>query len=351
MNHAAGAVPILALIPARAGSKSIPHKNIQPLAGKPLLAWSIEHALASRHITRTIVSTDSPLYAEIARSFGAETPFLRPTVISGDQSTDLEAFTHALDWLREHEGYLPEIVVHLRPTHPIRRAEDIDAMIELLLNDPDADSARSVVLAPETPYKMWSLGSDGRLAPIVPSEIPEPYNLPRQVLPPVYLQNASIDVTRARTITALHSMTGRVIRGYVMEQSYDIDHVDQLRRAEETLLGEQVTAGAALTFCFDIDGVIATLAPKNRYEVAEARPEVVELINALYQQGHTIILFTARGAVSSIDWAETTRRQLEQWGVRYHELKFGKPFAHYYVDDRLLSISRLRRIAGLSKGT
>ena len=339
---------VLALIPARAGSKSIPHKNIQPLAGKPMLAWSIGHALASTRITRTIVSTDSPMYAQIAREFGAETPFLRPAEFAGDQSTDLEVFAHALNWLREHEGYAPEIVVHLRPTHPIRRVEDIDAMIDLLQNDPGADSVRSVAPAPDTPYKMWSLGADGRLTPVIPTDIPEPYNLPRQVLPPVYLQNASIDVTRARTITRLHSMTGRVIRGYVMERSYDIDDADQFRRAEEALLGQQVTSGEALTFCFDVDGIIATLAPKNRYDIAEPRPEVVEVIDALYRQGHTIVLFTARGTASGIDWMETTRAQLDSWGVRYHDLKFGKPFAHYYVDDRLLSISRLRRIAGLT---
>src|SRR6516164_8690846 len=111
---------VLALIPARRGSNSLPHKNIRAVGGKPLLAWSVDHALAAKKVTRTIVSTDSPDYAAIARQFGAEAPFLRPEEIAGDLSTDLEVFEHALKWLEVHEGYQPQICVHLRPTHPVR---------------------------------------------------------------------------------------------------------------------------------------------------------------------------------------------------------------------------------------
>src|SRR4030042_3642677 len=117
---------ILAIVPARSGSKTVLDKNIRFIAGKPLLAPSIEHALASKLINRTIVSTDSPAYAEIAREYGAQVPFLRPTDISQDTSTDLEVFIHALNWLREQEGYVPDICVHLRPTYPIRNVDDID---------------------------------------------------------------------------------------------------------------------------------------------------------------------------------------------------------------------------------
>ena len=90
---------ILALIPARRGSKSIPDKNVRVVAGKPLLAYSIDHALRSKSVSRTVVSTDSESYAAIARQYGAETPFLRPPAIAGDESTDLEVFQHALNWL------------------------------------------------------------------------------------------------------------------------------------------------------------------------------------------------------------------------------------------------------------
>jgi len=131
---------ILALIPARGGSKGIPRKNIKVVAGKPLIAYSIEQALASRFITRTIVSTDDPEIAQVAREFGAKVPFMRPGEFAQDLSPDIDVFRHALKWLRDRDGYACDLVVHLRPTGPVRRVELIDQAIELILNDPEADS-------------------------------------------------------------------------------------------------------------------------------------------------------------------------------------------------------------------
>ena len=213
---------ILALIPARSGSKSIPDKNIRAFAGKPLMAHSIDHALASRCIGRVIVSTDSEAYARVAREFGAETPFLRPSDLAQDDSTDLVVFVHALEWLRDHERWQPEIVVHLRPTYPTRNPHDIDRVVEVLLADETLDSVRTVAPAPATPYKMWTRDADGLLTPVV-DRGDEAYNEPRQALPQVYLQNASIDAVRARVIIEQQSMTGRRIFGYVLEENLDID--------------------------------------------------------------------------------------------------------------------------------
>lgn len=226
---------VLALIPARSGSKSIPDKNIRPLTGKPLMAWSIAHALSAKAVTRTIISTDSPEYAAIARQYGAEAPFLRPPEISGDMATDLEAFQHALNWLKENEGYLPDVCVHLRPTHPVRNPADIDRMVGILAGNPELDSVRSVAPAPETPFKMWFREPTGLLRPVVECDVPEAYNQPRQRLPQTYLQNASIDVVRARVILEQNSMTGRRIFGYVMDANYDIDEEAQLERARQRL--------------------------------------------------------------------------------------------------------------------
>lgn len=234
---------ILAIIPARSGSKSVKDKNIRPIAGKPLLVHSIQHALAAKSITRTIVSTDSEMYAAIARGYGAEVPFLRPAEFAQDHSTDLEVFSHVLSWLADNEDYTPEICVHLRPTYPVRDVEDIDWMIQLLLDNPDADSVRSVVRAPETPFKMWFLNDQQRLTPVVPSDIPEAYNMPRQLLPEVYLQNACIDVIRSRTITELGSMAGKVILGYVMDHFFDIDTEQQFREAERELVVRKTHKG------------------------------------------------------------------------------------------------------------
>lgn len=344
---------VLALIPARSGSKSIPHKNIRLLLGKPLLAYSIEHARASKLINRVIVSTDSAEYAQIARQYGAETPFLRPAEISQDHSTDLDVFLHALDWLATHEGYAPDLCVHLRPTYPVRRVADIDAMIQILIDHPELDAARSVALAPETPYKMWFRDADGLLSPVVQTEIPEAHNAPRQSLPTVYLQNACIDVVRSRIITAKHSMTGSRIWGYVMQDNFDIDTEAQLQQALAHIAQSEVPSHrppGSKIFCFDIDGVIANLVPDNDYRQAAPRSSGVEAVNFLFEQGHRIILFTARGSVTGIDWREVTREQMQTWGVKYHELLFGKPAADYYVDDKAATLDDLNRLVSQWRG-
>lgn len=226
---------VLALIPARAGSKALVDKNIRPVAGKPMLVHSIEHAKASSLINRVIVSTDSPAYAEIAKAAGAEIPFLRPAEISRDRSTDLEAFTHALEWLREHAEKLPDICVHLRPTSPFRDVADIDAIIQILIDNPQIDSVRSVAKAPAPPFKMWFLGEDNMLEPVVKTSIKDAHNLPRQALPQAYLQNACIDAVRTSVILEKKSMTGDRIYGYVMEDDFDIDTNDDLARLEAHL--------------------------------------------------------------------------------------------------------------------
>jgi len=325
---------IITIIPARSGSKSIPDKNIQSLNGKPLIAYTIGHSLKSKYIQRTIVSTDSEYYSLIAQSFNAEVPFLRPPEIATDLSTDLEVFEHAIQWLIQNENYLPDIIVHLRPTTPIRDISDLDGMIELLINNPDADSVRSVVKNPETVYKMWFLNNEGYLSPAVKDgQFIEPYNMPRQALPQSYLQNASIDVTRSTTILQKKSMSGDKILGYIMEKNYDIDHRSQLNEIKI------IECKKINTFVFDIDGVIAQITPENNYAISKPNHEVIKKINELYSAGHYIILFTARGSKTGINWIEVTKKQMREWGVNFHELKFGKPAADYYVDDRMLSIN------------
>ncbi len=226
---------VLGLIPARGGSKGIPRKNLRLLAGKPLIAYSIEQSLASAAITRTIVSTDDEEIAEVARRCGAEVPFLRPDDISGDAATDLEAFLHALTWLRDHEGYAPDLCVHLRPTYPLRQVADIDHMVALLLAHPELDAVRSVAPSAETPFKMWFRNEVGLLAPVVHSAIRDAWNMPRQQLPPTYIQNAAIDVVRSRVILEQASMTGTAIHGYVMASNFDIDTEADLERMARRL--------------------------------------------------------------------------------------------------------------------
>ena len=336
---------VLALIPARSGSKSVPDKNIRPLAGKAMMVYSIEQALTTSSITRTMVSTDSDTYAAIAREAGADAPFLRPAELAQDLSTDLEVFQHALDWLAKEEAYAPDILVHLRPTYPVRSVSDIEEMISLLRDHPGLDSIRSVTPEPRTPLKAWFRDEEGLLHPAGISDLREPYNLPRQILPQAFRQNGSIDVVRASVIAA-GSMTGSSIHGYVMEHDFDIDTWDDLTRAT-LALGAQELVGEPKTICFDIDGVIAAIVPDNNYEVAEPIGPAIRVVNALAERGHRVVLFTARGAKTGLDWRETTLRQLAEWGVHYDELLFGKPAADLYVDDRMITTEHLASMLGL----
>src|SRR4030065_943344 len=159
---------IFALIPARGGSKSTPHKNIPPLAGFPLIAYSIAAAKQSNLVTRTIVSTDDDEIARIAREYGAETPFMRPAEFAQDHTTDFPVFSHALGWLKEHEGYQPEVVVQLRPTSPMRPPGCVDQSVQVLLDHPEADSVRGVIPSGQNPYKMWRGGPPRARAPHPP---------------------------------------------------------------------------------------------------------------------------------------------------------------------------------------
>lgn len=230
-------IEIMAMIPARSGSESIPDKNIKILKGKPLLAYSILQAKESKYIKRVIVSTDSEKYKKIALECGAEAPFLRPKEFAKNDSLDIDTFRHALEWLKSNEGYMPDIIVHLRPTYPLRKTSQIDEAIEKLISFGRADSLRSVEPAKQSPCKMWKLQDDGTVLPLLAkSKNGELYSAPRQSLPQVFWQNAAIDVIRTDTILKKNSMSGDVILGYVMEGlGIDLDDMDDWRRVEEII--------------------------------------------------------------------------------------------------------------------
>jgi len=219
---------VLAIIPARGGSKGIPRKNIRDFAGYPLIAYSIAAGLQADTITRVIVSTDDPEIADLARVFGAEVPFLRPAELAQDETLDLPVFEHALKWLEENEGYQPDVVVQLRPTSPIRPVNLVDLAVKKMLDHPDADSIRGLVLAGQNPHKMWRIGGDGRMQPLLSVDgIDEPYNAPRQTLPPVYWQTGHIDVIRPQVILEKRSMSGELVLPVQIDPSFTVD-IDNL---------------------------------------------------------------------------------------------------------------------------
>jgi N-acylneuraminate cytidylyltransferase len=216
---------ILAIIPARGGSKGIPRKNIRPFAGYPLIAYSIAAAQQAETVTRVIVSTDDEEIAAVGREFGAAVPFLRPAELARDDTLDLPVFEHALKWLEEIEGYKPDVVVHLRPTSPIRPTGCVDAAVNSLLRHPEADCVRGVVPAGQNPHKMWRVSAEDRpMTPLLQVEgISEPYNAPRQGLQPVYWQTGHIDAIRATTILNKGSLTGDHIYPLLIDPRYTVD--------------------------------------------------------------------------------------------------------------------------------
>lgn len=229
---------VLALIPARGGSKSVPRKNLLSIGGKPLIAYSIEHGLDCPSITRVVVSTDDAEIAEVARAAGAEVPFKRPSDLATDTATDLDVFRHALEWLERRDHYCPELVVHLRPTGPVRDVASIDRAVALMHAHPEADSLRSVGLAEETPFKMW-FEKDGYLEPVIAlPDNRESHSLPRQALPLVYRQNGYVDIVRPRTVLELGSMVGQRPLAFIVSGKVpELDYPDQIPLVEQALRG------------------------------------------------------------------------------------------------------------------
>jgi CMP-N-acetylneuraminic acid synthetase len=224
---------ILAIIPARGGSKSIPGKNIKPLGKIPLIAYSIAAGLQVKSINRVIVSTDDKKIADCARRYGAEVPFLRPPALAKDRTPDFPVIKHVLAWLEENENYRPDLVVFLRPTSPFRPLGCIDEAIKIMRDTPIADCVRAVMRSGEEPYKMWRLNK-GMMIPLLKSKFMEPYNMPRQKLPKTYWQTGQIEVIRYQTIMRKRSMSGKHIYPVIMDPKYiiDIDNLYQWEFAE-----------------------------------------------------------------------------------------------------------------------
>ena len=222
---------VLGIIVARGGSKSIPKKSIAPCAGKPLMWYTIDAAKKSKNITRLIISTDDQEMADIAKEHGVEVPFMRPDELAEDHTPDLPVFQHALNFLKEKEGYEPDAVVHLRPTTPLKDSGDIDLGIELLQKHPESHSVRSVCSPLHTPFKMYRQQEDSPfLSPILKKEypevfeeFPEPFNMPRQVLPGVYRHSGYVDVIRPDVILEKDSMSGSNIIPLPFEEWRDVD--------------------------------------------------------------------------------------------------------------------------------
>jgi N-acylneuraminate cytidylyltransferase len=207
---------VVALVPARSGSKRIPRKNVRELRGHPLLAYTLAAARRSGAFSSVVVSTDDPDIAAVARAYGAEVPFLRPPDLAADTAPDIGWVRHALDELRA-AGRPVDAFAILRPTNPLRSAQSIVTAVRTLLADPQADSLRAVQRVSEHPGKMWVLAGDDRMTPLLDDDGADPpwHSTPYQALPPVHVQNASLEVAWARTVDEQGTIAGRVVRPWV----------------------------------------------------------------------------------------------------------------------------------------
>lgn len=230
---------IIAIIPARGGSKGIPGKNIMPLGGFPVIAFSIAACVLSEKIERIVVSTDSEEVAETGRYYGAEVPFLRPKNFATDASPDIDFVKHALSWFEENEGSVPDYLVHIRPTTPLRDPVTIDAAIEKIIADPRATALRSVHEVKESPYKLFEI-SNARLVGMFPYDPrPEYYNLPRQEFPPVYQPNGYVDIIKTETVIKIHSLHGPEMLAHVTEDTGELDNAEDCTYVEYMLKKKQ----------------------------------------------------------------------------------------------------------------
>ena len=218
----------------RGGSRGLPGKNIRELGGHPLIAWAVAVGKLAGGVDRVLCSTDDAEIARAAADAGADVPFRRPSSAADSAATDLDVFSHLIEWHAERGADLPEFFVQLRPTTPFREPEWIDRAIARMKADRSITCMRSVTPTPITPYKMWRSADGDRLMPAM--ELPgvdEAYNLPRQSLPEILWHTGQIDVIRTETLLG-GSMTGANIHALhvPLETAIDIDGADDFHLAE-----------------------------------------------------------------------------------------------------------------------
>ena len=222
---------IYAIIPARGGSKGVPGKNIKQLGGYPIIAYSILAAKMCHHIDRVVVSTDSEEIVEISKRFGADVPFLRPPELALDNSPDRDFVIHALNWFRDHDTE-PDMLVHLRPTTPLRDPDKVDEAIVSLQSRADITALRSGHELPEPPHKMFTI-KNGLFVGFFPDDPrPEYYNLPRQQLPSAYHPNGYVDILLTRQVRSRESLHGSAILPYITPHTVEIDNMNEFELLE-----------------------------------------------------------------------------------------------------------------------
>jgi len=208
---------ILGIIPARGGSKTIPRKNLKIMAGKPLIAWTIEEAQKSKYLDRLILSSEDSEIIEVAQKWGCEVPFIRPVELARDDTPGIEPVIHAITTIDEKYDY----IALLQPTSPLRTASDIDDCIRYCIHE-NAPACVSVCAVDKSPYWMHTLNESQRLCPLMQAE---PFFERRQDLPPVYIENGAVYVTQIDYLLKTKNFISDETLAHIMpaERSWDID--------------------------------------------------------------------------------------------------------------------------------
>ncbi len=230
---------IVCVIPARSGSKGIADKNILNLGGHPLMAWSITTAKQSKVINRIIVSTDSKKYQKIGLKYGAEVPFLRPANISKDDSTDLEFFKHILEFLKK-SSYNPDLLIHLRPTTPLRDSLVVDKAI----NNFDKErytSLRSVHKLNTPIHKTFKIEDNQLVSFIEGDKSIDKFNEPRQQFIESYQANGYVDIIDPNFVIKNNLLHGDKCEAFITERTYDIDEENDFKDLEYIVMKEKLT--------------------------------------------------------------------------------------------------------------
>lgn len=346
---------ILVVIPARGGSKGIPMKNLLPVGGKPLLVHTAELVRQLPWVDRAVVSTDHLVIRETALEHGLDVPFMRPQELSGDRIGDVDVLRHAIEATEADDGTHYDVVVMLQPTSPLRQPQHVTATVQRLF-DEDMDSVWTV--SPSDlkahPLKQLLIAPDGRMSYFDQRGADV---IARQQLEPVYHRNGVAYALRRELLMGKASLMGERCAAVVIDEpQISIDTLEDVARVEALMSAvgaNGLSRAAAATparpkqLVVDIDGVLAEAMPDLDYAQAQPMVENVARVNALFDSGCRIVLFTARGSGTGKDWSEVTKTQMKRWGVRYHELRFGKPPADYYVDDRLVNLAQAIALCGL----
>lgn len=226
---------VMAIVPARAGSKGVPGKNTRLLGGFPLISFSIVAARLTKYIERVLVSTDSEKIAEITREYGAEAPFLRPARWAQDNSPDCSFVLHAINWLEDHEKAIPDYLVLLRPTTPLREPEVVDAAIEAIIKHPEATSLRSAHPAPESPLKWFQKDEAGYFKALFEGLSNDQINNPRQQFPEAFVPDGYVDIVKPSFIRTSGLLYGPRMLGFGTPFCAEVDTESDFTRLEYDL--------------------------------------------------------------------------------------------------------------------